>query len=1551
MPRKKKSAIEREQASSMVNDWEKDNGGLDDNQRATLQRMIELNSNTAQQDVRRVDYYSGNEKKYERSTQPIQVRNENTGSLVKKKKEVFALKEGQEEEPLENVYQNLAFDKNNEDHRKPPERNPFLDQIKAANSISQSTSTDWMKQQEEASRTNRMMSTIDRIAKKPPSQEGGFLDDLKFAAGKFGEMIKPPEGKTRQEVWDEYMKDGGKSRGTKEVNRFANRAMDSTLLNAPSAAMKKVRGQDAVDWQDHREGVGENVADFVSTGIGYVLPGAGAANVAGKLGMAAKVGENTSKLGKIGKYAKEGAVTGALLAGAETPAKAYVNPEQTVGDHFKRIGVETAAGAAITPLAHGLMNAVQNLRKTKGQTSNVSDDVIQQERHQRELTNQAAEEQALQDTRIKNEPESLPIQSELESNTFFKEYNDAVNEQYKYLKNSSGKGVEPGGIIRDELGDVVNRYGRISNNPSWYQEFYKANGRKPNNTELRELAESHVRNGYQENGVDIPSWSPSSVKKIDEQIEQATALIKQNPSDQEALQPVIDALKQEREIGLQKFYTELNGKKPYSNGELPDDVQAMRHAPPVIQSAMAPDGRTITQKKLMDSFRDNVGITIRTGRMGVGDDAVSGIYKNSPEVIRTRDYGDLETLAHETGHHLDKKFGLNDPKFDDEFMKLGAHTSGQNYTPEQIRQEGMAEFMRRYLLNPAMAEQEAPAFMKHFQNTIPEDVQKGLQKVQEDAQIWANQGDEARFRGKINVNEKPKGLERVKQVLQKLPKTKEEFYTDVMDRLYPISKAEKEILGGELADASSSPYKKARLAAGTPKKAQMKVEEFRNIFGDSNVDMADIRDYVTAIHAQDLEKQGIKTGFTPEEIEKTITKFDKPEIQEAHQKIKEYNDSLLDMLVDGQMLSKDAVAAMREKHPNYMPFNRYFDEEGVGEGFGGGKGFVDVTNPVKRIEGSSRNVIDPFESIVKNTFKSMQAIERNKVGLSLADLAEKEGAGKWIERLAGDGKESVAKENIVTVFRNGEKEQYQLAPELYRAVKAMDKEVTNKFILAASKPSDWLRAGATLTPEFALRNPIRDQFAAYVVSDTGYNPFDFVKGLKEVGKKKFGKGSELYDDWVKQGGAYGGYLSADRDLLKEQLSGLEKQESGLPKAIQAITAPINPKNWLKVLQNISEVSEEATKVGAYHKGLKKGLTPEESAYQARDLMDFNRMGNSMQSANRVFTFLNANLQGKDKLIRSMKEHPIRTSARIAGSTLPPSALAIASYANANDKQKEMMDNMPGQEKDTYWSYAIPGTDKVGRIPKPFDISLLANTVERANKYREGDQYAFDGFDKTVNDAVKVPWIPTTLQPIVENMANYSFFRDGPIVPKRDEKNSPKEQYGPNRSLTAREMASALDKIGIEASPYKIDNVYKGYTAGLGQFPLKGLDRAISLLSNKDVPTPIAQEWNESTPGAKAFFVNGQGGGQVMEDYYNIMDEQQAIQADSKKNEEDASNAEEMKAFNRIDRDMAKLRKEYYVVKSDTAMNPEVKRSELDRLDEEMRALAREGITIFRPDYK
>ena len=72
------------------------------------------------------------------------------------------------------------------------------------------------------------------------------------------------------------MKDGGKSRGTKEVNRFCYSYYGFHFTQCAKCGHEKVRAQDSVDWQDHREGVGENIADFCIDGIGYVLPGAGA---------------------------------------------------------------------------------------------------------------------------------------------------------------------------------------------------------------------------------------------------------------------------------------------------------------------------------------------------------------------------------------------------------------------------------------------------------------------------------------------------------------------------------------------------------------------------------------------------------------------------------------------------------------------------------------------------------------------------------------------------------------------------------------------------------------------------------------------------------------------------------------------------------------------------------------------------------------------------------------------------------------------------------------------------------------------------------------------------------------------------------------------------------------------------------------------------------------------------------------------------------------------------------------------------------------------------
>ena len=112
------------------------------------------------------------------------------------------------------------------------------------------------------------------------------------------------------------------------------------------------------------------------------------------------------------------------------------------------------------------------------------------------------------------------------------------------------------------------------------------------------------------------------------------------------------------------------------------------------------------------------------------------------------------------------------------------------------------------------------------------------------------------------------------------------------------------------------------------------------------------------------------------------------------------------------------------------------------------------------------------------------------------------------------------KENILKVWRDGKQEFYQLDPELYRATLALDKEAAGMFMNLLSKPAALLRAGATLSPDFMVRNPTRDMWTALVYSKYGYKPQDFAKGLFSILKK-----DDLYWQFKASGAAHGAMVS------------------------------------------------------------------------------------------------------------------------------------------------------------------------------------------------------------------------------------------------------------------------------------------------------------------------------------------------------------------------------------------------------------------------------------------
>lgn len=86
------------------------------------------------------------------------------------------------------------------------------------------------------------------------------------------------------------------------------------------------------------------------------------------------------------------------------------------------------------------------------------------------------------------------------------DYNEELNTHIHYLETQleNLKGVSQGFLIKDEVGNVIDRVGRISNNPYWYQEFYKQNKRRPSKKDLINIAKEHLEYGFYDNWGFIP---------------------------------------------------------------------------------------------------------------------------------------------------------------------------------------------------------------------------------------------------------------------------------------------------------------------------------------------------------------------------------------------------------------------------------------------------------------------------------------------------------------------------------------------------------------------------------------------------------------------------------------------------------------------------------------------------------------------------------------------------------------------------------------------------------------------------------------------------------------------------------------------------------------------------------------------------------------------------------------------------------------------------------------------------------------------------------------
>lgn len=815
------------------------------------------------------------------------------------------------------------------------------------------------------------------------------------------------------------------------------------------------------------------------------------------------------------------------------------------------------------------------------------------------------------------------------------------------------------------------------------------------------------------------------------------------------------------------------------------------------------------------------------------------------------------------------------------------------------------------------------------------------------------------------------------KVSRKAPKKKGGLFSDLrtqfIDDTAPLENIEKQITG-KIDSAENSLYKQARLFKGSPAKAHLIVEEqLTPIINDikklgKNTD--DLGDYALAVHAKDVNSKEMNSGFTNAEIDDVIKKLGTPEMEAARQKLVAVNNNVLEMLSTGDspVLDPADVKAMQEKWPNYMSLFRSFDDDKIEFTNGLSKALSVGSSPIKKLQGSSRDVIDPVESIVKNVFKATSVADRNNVASKLGVLAKQDKDGQFIRKLA-DG-EDAGRTNVISVMNKGKKEKYEVPPEVYTTMMNLDKESSNTLIKILQKPASALRAGATLTPEFSLRNPLRDVPNAFVVSESGFNPItDFTYGLVQsigkgrtikIGNKEFKAPGELYKQFVKENGDYGNVTSMDRELHRNTLKKAITESSAHyvdvldPKTYTSLMKKMA--NPLNVMRNIADVSETATKVGEFRAATRKGASPQEAAYRARDIMDFGRAGVSVREANKVVAFLNANIQGKSKLYRAFKENPTKFIGKaVAAVTIPTIGARVAQETYANEKQREILDDAPQWQKDTFYLIPIPGTDQIARIPKPFDLAFaFSNTLERAMDYfYKNDKEAFDGWIKEGFSQAAIPTMLTGIAPIVEGMANYSFFRQGPIIPEREENMDFPDQYDVNTSETAKLVGKGINKVtGGEGafknfgSPRVVDNSVQGFFGGLGTYSTSIIDMFVNAVSDTDNPERpeknIAQK-----PVAKAFLVNPNSSGASLDKLYTLKEKLSKARGSAKQNEKEFADEDLYDQVNDVTKEIGDLNKEIRSTENSKELSAKEKRNILEQLIRERNETARQAMKYLK----
>lgn len=738
-------------------------------------------------------------------------------------------------------------------------------------------------------------------------------------------------------------------------------------------------------------------------------------------------------------------------------------------------------------------------------------------------------------------------------------------------------------------------------------------------------------------------------------------------------------------------------------------------------------------------------------------------------------------------------------------------------------------------------------------------------------------------------------------------------------------------------------------------------EGLNDVFAPVADNLNDAMLYFAGRRAKELSDRGTEVPFSQDEISAMLRLGERNSaIENAFSAYQDYNRRTLDFAEQAGLLSPEKKKAFIEAGQSYVPYYRAVTDAD--------KGLAGGTSVFKRLKGGDSNLGEILENINRNTIMWIDASLKNRAKVGVYNMIERYGLDDVAERVPDVSMARLADKDMAKalkqmglenaddmvpvfmynraigpdmdlVFRNGKPEVWRIKDPLFRkSIQNVTPEGFGLGVRVLSGTADVLRRGVTLSPDFMVKNLIRDTQAAYIQSQsTGRNMF--IPGYSSMrGMVRRMTQDDTYWEAMANGAGFATTFQGETALSRNIRNFYGN------KGINYDTVLDSPAKVMDALENITSSFEQASRLQEFAGLRAGGMSAREAAFGAREVAsDFGARGANefVRGFTATVPFLNARMQGLAKMAEVAADQPGKVALKATTAIMLPS-LALY-YMNKDDPEYKAL---PDWVRDQHWPIKrLDGGFYL--IPKGFEWgAIFGSAPERmfeAIEQEHGKAFA-DFMLRTVFDTFAVG-PPQAVAPMIDIATNRKF-SDAPVVPADLEGVKPSEQFRPWTSESIVQLSQAMAReTGVQISPMQAEHLVSGYFGTLGMYALSATDLLVQEASGKVRPEARLDE----LPLARSFVrENPMMGTQFQTDFYDLLAESRMVAATvakmTKEGREPNLNEKESVLFaakdslSKVSSLAASMNAAQRMLMLDDTVSPEEKRRRIDAIQEQRNRL-------------